>query len=120
VFPVHVLSVQDDPAQLARVREWARDLLQGLPQQQLEDVVLVLDELMSNALQHARGPYRVRLSRTGGGVRLEVDDASWQPARQRPADMTGGRGLRVVAAYAAEWGQRGRPVGKTVWATVTT
>lgn len=88
----------------------------------LDDVVLVLAELASNAVTHGYASGRhllVRVRVDDGAVRLEVSDPSpIQPAvTQAQADDEGRRGLVIVEALASRWGVRPRPVvGKTVWA----
>lgn len=80
-----------------------------------DDVVLVVSELITNALLHGLGSPVLRLSGTRERVRIEVgDDSSVLPA-QRPAGETGGWGLRVVARLAAAWGVARHPPGKVVW-----
>jgi serine/threonine-protein kinase RsbW len=92
----------------------------------VEDTALVvLSELLTNAVQHARVPGRqieTRFLNASGGVRIEVHDA----AEERPAprssleDATDGRGLAVVSALVDAWGVTGRNgVGKVVWAVLT-
>ena len=103
----------DQPAQ---VREWAQGLLTGLDPEDVADAVLVLDELVSNAVCHGASPVRVRLVRAAGQLRIEVTDASPSPARPRPPDLDGGRGLMLVDACSLRWGQWRHGAGKTVWA----
>ncbi len=103
---------------MADVRAWAQDQLGGLDADSRADAVLVLDELVSNALRHGLTPGRVRLTRDAGHLRVEVTDASDVPARPRPPDRTGGRGLVLVAACSRQWGQWRHDTGKTVWAEV--
>lgn len=90
--------------------------------------VLVLSELLTNAGRHARVPQgreiETRFSRVGGGgggVRVEVHDASAVPPQERKPgpDAAGGRGLLLVAAVADRWGFGDRTgPGKVVWAEV--
>jgi anti-sigma regulatory factor (Ser/Thr protein kinase) len=91
----------------------------------LEDAgVLVLSELLTNALQHARVPGRqvaTRFVRTEDGtVRIEVHDASpVRPEVRSYEDLyaSGGRGLGLVGALSERWGVSERAgVGKSVWA----
>ncbi|WIY00611.1 ATP-binding protein [Amycolatopsis mongoliensis] len=102
--------------QPALIREWAQGLLAGLAPDSLADAVLVLDELVSNALCHGAAPVRVRLAREVGHLRFEVTDASSRPARRRLPDVGGGRGLMLVDACSRRWGQWWHDAGKTVWA----
>lgn len=85
---------------------------------------LVLSELITNALTHARRP-RGRLIETrfeclGDGVRIEVHDANDnKPERQKvSAEAESGRGLALVDALTdGHWGVGDREgVGKMVWA----
>ncbi|MEU9103667.1 ATP-binding protein [Streptomyces xanthophaeus] len=86
---------------------------------------LVLSELVTNAVRHARAPQGrdigVRLARYDGVVRVEVADAG--PAVKLTPQVVAdhderGRGLAVVAALADRWGccPRRHGIGKAVWA----
>ncbi|WP_414938423.1 ATP-binding protein [Amycolatopsis sp. cmx-11-51] len=116
VAKVLSLDVVDDLTDLARVRAWARAELRDLAGEDLADTILVLDELVSNALRHGKGSRRVRLLRQPGRLRIEVDDSGRTPAVPRPPSDNGGRGLALIDACAATWGQDPRDDGKTVWA----
>jgi anti-sigma regulatory factor (Ser/Thr protein kinase) len=81
------------------------------------DVSLVVTELVTNAVQHARTPFRVAIW-LDGGVAVEVAD---QDPRSPVVVDSGpesvrGRGLRLVDALARAWGALPTPEGKTVWA----
>ena len=82
---------------------------------------LVVSELVTNAVVHARSPFRVRLSRVGDFVLVEVYDDSSDTADRRdhgPADLSG-RGLDLVNALTSDWGVTPQPTGgKMVWARV--
>ncbi|WP_433323299.1 ATP-binding protein [Spirillospora sp. CA-294931] len=87
----------------------------------LDDVVLMVDELITNAVVHGAGPVRLRLSLRGARLLAEVtDDAPGSPLVPGAAPgvldwSEQGRGLLLVTALATEFGVRpGRP-GKTVW-----
>ncbi|MBK3381029.1 MULTISPECIES: ATP-binding protein [Streptomyces] len=85
-----------------------------------EDGALIVSELVANAVQHARREsIRVVIDRPGAArVRVGVADLSRARPVQREADDSeeGGRGLRLVAALAADWGTDERRWGKIVWA----
>ncbi|WP_435748126.1 SpoIIE family protein phosphatase [Nocardioides sp. SYSU DS0663] len=96
----------------AQVAAW------GAPAERVDDAKLVISELVTNALIHARPPVDVHLRRLEDAVLMEV----WDPALLRPRRRrTGGadehgRGLGIVAALARDWGSRPSEAGKTVWA----
>ena len=100
--------------------------LDGLPTETREEVALIVSELASNAVLHARTPYTValKLKPSATRLRIEVRDqdsaqftASGEPP---PSNRLHGRGLLIVSRVAADWGvtTHARPVGKTVWAQV--
>ena len=83
----------------------------------------IANELMSNAVQHARPPISVaiELDAATGAVTVVVSDGDPTPARPLPY-RTGlserGLGLRIVTQLSTTWGQRPEGHGKAVWATV--
>ncbi len=88
----------------------------------LADVLmLVLSELITNAIRHGRPPddqdIILILWMTGRGIHGEVrDHGAGIPRQVRPDDDTeGGRGLVLVDAYTAAWGWKPLPIGKAVW-----
>ena len=87
-----------------------------------ETVALVTSELASNAVQHARTPFVVRVDRIGGNVRVSVFDRSERlPAVRRGqdlADAVSGRGLVIVEKLAQAWGVDVEDGGKWVWAVL--
>jgi anti-sigma regulatory factor (Ser/Thr protein kinase) len=86
--------------------------------EQVEDAVLVVSEVVTNAVEHGAGRVRVRLLRRCESVRIEVQDDSPSPpvllALGRTAER--GRGLHIVTRLAARWGSRRSGSGKVVWA----
>lgn len=109
-------ALAGDLMEIRTARNWLRRQLVDLNAEQAEDLVLLTDELVANALQHGSSPREVRLLRRSGVLRIEVDDGSAIPARTRTPSTDGGRGLLLVDALAAGWGQDVRENGKTVWA----
>jgi anti-sigma regulatory factor (Ser/Thr protein kinase) len=84
----------------------------------VDDAQLVVTELATNAVVHARSPFSVKLRSRDRGVHLEVDDANPVKPTLRvgePPDMSC-RGLQLVDAIAANWGVEPATHGKTVWA----
>lgn len=86
-----------------------------------EDLLLVVSELVTNAVVHGAEPIKVTVVRVSERVRVEVTDGASSSSPQtnpRPAtDAETGRGLAVVTRLALAWGWRATPGnGKTVWA----
>jgi two-component sensor histidine kinase len=117
-----VLTCDLDITSIRRVRELVRGLLDERLGVLRDDAVLVADELVSNAIQHGRGPRSCRLTLIGDGqgLRTEVTDSGPGEPHLRTPDSSGGRGLVLVDRLANSWGVewfRGR---KTVWAELLT
>ncbi len=93
------------------LRSWGRERL-------TDDAVLVVSELTSNAVFHARSQVTVTVTARPGSIRLSVrDDDPTAPVLQAPGPTdAGGRGLLLVAALSARWGVDELPSGKVVWA----
>lgn len=85
-----------------------------------EDGVLVVTELVANAVNHTRGrSIRVIVARISDHVvRVGVVDTSrTMPVPRHPADTeVHGRGLTLVDALAIRWGTDLKRSGKCVWA----
>jgi two-component sensor histidine kinase len=116
-------------AELARLRARLRAELTGSqtvlhPEREhwAERLVLIADELTSNALRHGGGPAATALSRAGDKWLLAVSDSSPEvppaPAEGRDPGL-GGFGLYLVADLSAGhgWSSEQRGV-KTVWAVI--
>ena len=102
-------------------RAFVRDVLARWDEHSAEgEEEIIASELATNAVRHARSPFRVRVSRTPAGVRISVSDASNDPPRHIVRDDCefGGRGVRLVAALSTAWGTTDEAGGKTVWAEV--
>ncbi|GAA0970009.1 ATP-binding protein [Actinocorallia libanotica] len=88
----------------------------------VDDVVLMVDELVANAVVHGKGPIRLRLLLDGLLLRGEISDESPlepppAPVAERHFDAEDGRGLFLVAMLSADSGCSGGTAGKTVWFT---
>jgi len=86
----------------------------------VEDAVLLVDELVTNAILHGTGEVRLRLRLEGRRLVGEVADGSPRLPRPRsPGERSdwaeSGRGLMLVAALAEEHGVRVNGHGKVVW-----
>lgn len=87
----------------------------------IDQAELLADELVTNAVLHARTALRLRLELRGDLLHIAVHDASPRLLRLVPADpdAESGRGLRLVEQLATAWGVHpGRDTGKVVWCTL--
>ncbi|RZT84971.1 anti-sigma regulatory factor (Ser/Thr protein kinase) [Pseudonocardia sediminis] len=82
----------------------------------VESAVLVANELASNAIEHARTPFRIAVSLLADRLRIEVTDGSREQPVLRPHDPGAmrGRGLQMVDRLATVWSYEIGPEGKTV------
>jgi anti-sigma regulatory factor (Ser/Thr protein kinase)/anti-anti-sigma regulatory factor len=103
------------------VREACADW--GIPAAQAT-LELIVTELVTNAVQHARSAPLATLGLHGDEATVFVEDVL-PGERPRPqltstdAPECGGKGLLLVAALAKSWGVIDRVCGKAVWATVS-
>ncbi|MEU2780789.1 MULTISPECIES: ATP-binding protein [Streptomyces] len=128
------MAVPHGPAGVGKARHRMRAQLRsgGVPESVIDDAVLILSELLSNACKHGRplgdalaGDGDVRAAwRVDGGGRLtvEVTDGGG-PTRPAPATPSvtahGGRGLNIISALSDDWGVRDDVRGEvTVWVVV--
>lgn len=134
-----VMAVPHGPAGVGEARHRMRADLRtsGVPDPVIDDAVLILSELLSNAYRHGRP-----LSRERGPARADGDGgvlAAWRvdergrltvevtdgggPTRPFPATPSvtarGGRGLNIISALSQEWGVRDTSGEVTVWAALS-
>lgn len=110
-----------DAESVAAARKFVREHL-ALPglEHVLEDALVVVSELVTNAVVHARTPLKVSVGQLRGAAFLAVRDGSPRVlfAQRLPISATHGRGLHVVEACSTDWGVISEPDGgKSVWAT---
>ena len=92
----------------ASVRD-ARELVNAhagtLGSRRNEDAVLMVSELVSNALLHGTGVIRLQIDVNADDVRVEVSDQGNVSLAPSPTPGAhGGWGLRIVDELADEWG----------------
>ena len=110
----------------AAARLYVRDVLQywqlALSGPEIIDrAELLADELVTNAVLHARTPLRLRLELRGDLLHIGVRDDSPRLLRPVPYDprAESGRGLRLIEELATAWGVHpARDGGKVVWCTL--
>ncbi|MEU6285115.1 ATP-binding protein [Streptomyces sp. NPDC047028] len=128
------MAVPHGPAGVGKARHRMRAQLRGggVSESVIDDAVLILSELLSNACKHGRplgdapaGDGDVRAAwqvDAHGRLVVEVTDGGG-PTRPAPATPSvtarGGRGLNIITALADDWGVRDDVHGEvTVWVLV--
>ncbi|MFF1832994.1 ATP-binding protein [Streptomyces sp. NPDC058231] len=115
-------------ASIAGAREHARAFLECLAQPAIaaeaaDNVVLVVSELVTNALRHGGGACTLDLTAHPDSIEVSVCDRSPQAPRMRTPDLNGGTGgfgwpmVNRLARATAVTGRTGG--GKTVSALLT-
>ena len=105
-----------DPSSIAEARAFVRDSLGGQSERLLDRAELLVSEIATNCVTHARSEFEVAVHR-GAVIRVEVRDLDRRmPALGSPSpDDTSGRGLLMVEAVASAWGVTPGEDGKSVW-----
>lgn len=86
------------------VREWFGT---ELPERELDTAVLLVSELVTNAVRHGKGVATVRADLNEDRLLVEVideGDGLERSIRRRDFEDVGGWGLRIVDAAASRWG----------------
>ena len=117
---VREIPIADDTVGTARtfaagtLRDWAVNDSVG------PDAVLIVSELVTNAIRHGSPPIELRLRRDAHHLIIDVHDTERSTPRRQHAtpDDDHGRGLEIVAALAESWGTRITHDGKSVWCTI--
>lgn len=112
-------SFDASPESAAGARRFVRDVCLNWGCEELADsALLVVSELVTNAVTHARTRCTLTIRLRGAVLRLEVTDNSHEAPSPRllSAYSEGGRGLFIVAALSSSWGIDPASRGKTVWA----
>ncbi|MBV9592331.1 MAG: ATP-binding protein [Actinobacteria bacterium] len=103
----------------------ARDYLSRrgahLPSDLLDDALVIVSELVTNAVRHGRPEIVLSVREEPPGIGVAVQDSGpelpqW-PVHPPADDDPHGRGLLIVDALASRWGVEPNPggPGKTVW-----
>ena len=113
----------NDPQSVGRARDTTGAArAAGLSAADVERAALLVSELVTNAIVHARSQFRVRVS-VRPVPRVEVEDDSPALPEPPPAETTvsvddiepGGLGMAIVDRLASRWGTERTTNGKVVW-----
>ena len=125
--PMSVVTVPHERAGVRLARHAFADRLEvdGVRPEERDDAMLVLSELVSNAVKHAAplpsGEIRVRWTVLDDLLHMEITDggAGTRPhASVAALSALGGRGLDIVRTVSTQWGVTVGEGSVTVWAEV--
>jgi anti-sigma regulatory factor (Ser/Thr protein kinase) len=111
-------DLAQDVQAVGKARELIRKALAEWGLESVQDVTeLVISELVTNAVRHARGPIRLCLTCDRGRLLGAVCDGDPHPPAvgANQVDDEGGRGLALVEAVTHRWGTHSTSTGKRVW-----
>jgi len=119
-------AIDAELSSVAPARRWAREKFEaaGLDPDVSDVLVLLVSEVVTNAVAHAAPPLLLGIESTPDLTRVEVKDRARDlPILKDPEPLaTGGRGIKFVNDLATRWGVE-LPEGpdglKTVWFEVT-
>ncbi|MFE7173167.1 SpoIIE family protein phosphatase [Streptomyces sp. NPDC057616] len=111
------------PEAVGHTRRFTRRTLRawGVSRDDADAVLLIVSELVTNALVHTDGQVRLDLTLLDNRVRVSVADSSPRtPVKPTSIgwEATGGRGILLVEAMSDTWGTVPVSGGKQVWAEV--
>lgn len=115
---IDTLSLEAEPGSARRARQFVTRHLAGREPVLIDNATLMVSELVTNSIRHASGACVVTLELTLEMLRIKVSDAGpATPVVRSPSpDEPTGRGLRIVAQLASDWGIDATPgSGNTVW-----
>ncbi|MFD8307461.1 SpoIIE family protein phosphatase [Streptomyces sp. NPDC059690] len=111
------------PEAVGHARRFTRRTLRswGVPAVNRDATLLIVSELVTNALVHTDGRVRLDLTLLDNRLRVAVTDASPRtPVKPTSIswEATGGRGILLVEAMSDTWGTVPVSGGKQVWAEI--
>ena len=100
------VTLPRDPAAPRRARALLREHAGGLDADRLDSAVLLISELVTNAVLHGTGEIRLVIDLDGeDAARFAVsDEGDGTPRVRDDPGPDGGWGLRLVEQLAASWG----------------
>ncbi len=105
------------PSDVSAVRQAAGREFQSHGFVDDHDLILMLSELVTNAVVHGRAPRSIAIEVTAADITVKVSDASLvlPQVRHPEALALGGNGMRIIDQLASAWGVDLTSAGKTVW-----
>jgi anti-sigma regulatory factor (Ser/Thr protein kinase) len=112
-----VLSLPRTPESVGHARSAVRNAVAGRHDDVAELSVLLVNELVANAIVHGVGAISLAMESRPDCLRVVVsDEGDALPVLRDPSPTAeGGRGLSIVNALATRWGVDPADGGKSVW-----
>lgn len=108
-------TFQPSEASIRAARDFVHEAL-GRSDHDDDDALLVISELATNVVRHARTEYTINIQKEEDGVELSVSDgSSILPAVKDLSERNEGYGLLVVDRISEDWGVEPTAKGKRVW-----
>lgn len=102
--PITVTLPRDQGAP-GQARALLREHADGLDRDRLDTAVLLISELVTNAVLHGTGEIRLTIHIQGDDARFSVrDEGGGTPVVRPDPGPDGGWGLRLVGELASRWG----------------
>jgi anti-sigma regulatory factor (Ser/Thr protein kinase) len=122
-MPTFRISLEQTAASPGRARAGVRSFIEEYELcTEPEVALLVLSELVTNAVVHGATPIQVIVTGEAGKLRIDVADGDNHSPRPQlrvgDAEQVGGRGLQIVNALSQQWGTTTHEHGKSVWAEI--
>lgn len=117
-MPAAGVALRPEPSSVRQARRYVSETLTAIGFDDAGPTAeLLVSELVTNAILHARSPLNVSVETRGELVRVAVaDDSPRSPQRRRHSlDSGTGRGLLLVERMAERWGVDVGSAGKVVW-----
>lgn len=114
-----VVHLDGDATAARQARAFVREVVGDEPE--LDDLLLVTSELVTNAVMHAGTASDLEVRLTPEEVEVRLSDGDPRVPRRRTllgAVAGQGRGLTLLSALSSRWGVDRRTDGKTVWAVL--
>jgi anti-sigma regulatory factor (Ser/Thr protein kinase) len=116
------LALPPDPPSVGDARRALTDYTRShaVPDNLAESGVLVISELVTNAVLHAHTPILVLADYDHGTLTLAVQDGEAALPTLLPADTEreGGRGVAIISHLGGTWGIQRTVLGKMVWVSL--
>ena len=116
-MPPSDVTLPPDTQSPRRARRFVAETLSEDTPVVAEVVSLLVSEIVTNAVLHARTEVRVSIEQGDDTIRVEIADesVSGPTVRHFTRQATTGRGLQLVDELADRWGSEPRNGGKVVW-----